>query len=660
MQSVLAILPFSPFPAEAQAAAEPAPGDGFMMSFGEVPVDVAEGVGLLSDAIAPSLVAPAFWALAPVGQTGGEGSPVAFGDGGAASIETAPNKASSVLLAGVERAEAAAEALVASRIAGGDVVDSLTLEGLSGPVLPDVTGLIAKAQEKGMAGQSEESAVAGAEGAVRQIFRPGTLADDLALAVVDRRPQPRGGLGESRATHATVPIPEPATAVPPGATMPPKDSAAPTEAAPPDHTAVAPVAQTELVDQAAVPPAKVIQGWMETPGTTVKGADPVVERLAEVPDLLSGFARGGAEPRSAAPEISDVRPKGPAAALTRPSPDAWQDLAAPGPDLPATPKVPNTALRMPAAATFASQPPAGLPEPSIARLAAPSVAETEADLPPPLPLELPPATAGFWERLLTGLAAGQAVETRAPGQDAVGPVALSQDLALIASEPVVDASSYDLGAKVGTTGAGKPAEAGSPDAARMLPGKTTMPPRPPAAWAAMPILDLIADAIDEASDDPALALTSPVAAGLPGAPVSGAGVAPAAFPIPQVAAQIAVSLSQSGDGATELALSPEELGHVRLRLEPDAANPDRMVVMISFERPETLDLFRRHAGELAEAIRSAGYSGADIGFGQHGSGSSPDRNEGSAGPTPRAPHDQSSPTPSAPGLVAGASLDLRL
>ena len=35
-----------------------------------------------------------------------------------------------------------------------------------------------------------------------------------------------------------------------------------------------------------------------------------------------------------------------------------------------------------------------------------------------------------------------------------------------------------------------------------------------------------------------------------------------------------------------------------LKLKPDAANPDRMVVMITFERPETLDLFRRHAGDL--------------------------------------------------------------
>lgn len=134
-------------------------------------------------------------------------------------------------------------------------------------------------------------------------------------------------------------------------------------------------------------------------------------------------------------------------------------------------------------------------------------------------------------------------------------------------------------------------------------------------------------------------------------------------PVPHVAAQMTAALSQSSDGATELALSPDELGHVRLRMEPDAANPDRMVVMITFERPETLDLFRRHAGELAEALRAAGYAGADIGFGQDHSGSS--GSEGSSGRSPgwgMGP-DQSDPSPvlsPAPRLAAGASLDLRL
>jgi hypothetical protein len=132
--------------------------------------------------------------------------------------------------------------------------------------------------------------------------------------------------------------------------------------------------------------------------------------------------------------------------------------------------------------------------------------------------------------------------------------------------------------------------------------------------------------------------------------------------IPQLVAQIAGALHQSAEGTTEFALSPEELGHVRLRLEPDAANPDRMVIMISFERPETLDLFRRYAGDLAEAVRAAGYSGADIGFAQHGGGRDADRQQGSHGTSFA---DGSDPPPPLPNLLAlrlagGTSLDLRL
>jgi hypothetical protein len=132
--------------------------------------------------------------------------------------------------------------------------------------------------------------------------------------------------------------------------------------------------------------------------------------------------------------------------------------------------------------------------------------------------------------------------------------------------------------------------------------------------------------------------------------------------VPQIAAQLSAALTQSADGVTELALSPEELGSVRLRLEMDAKHPERMVVHITFERPETMDLFRRHAGELAEALRDAGYAGADIGFGQQESGAgTPDRNPAAATPDyGSALVEAQTPEPSAPRLMAGASLDLRL
>jgi hypothetical protein len=105
---------------------------------------------------------------------------------------------------------------------------------------------------------------------------------------------------------------------------------------------------------------------------------------------------------------------------------------------------------------------------------------------------------------------------------------------------------------------------------------------------------------------------------------------------------------------TEIALSPDELGHVRVTLQTDSQNPDRMIVMLSFERAETLDLFRRHADQLAEALRNAGYSGVNIGFGQsYGNDSS-----GRADQPPGLPEpDLSDPNPSSPNPSLGLSVD---
>jgi hypothetical protein len=91
------------------------------------------------------------------------------------------------------------------------------------------------------------------------------------------------------------------------------------------------------------------------------------------------------------------------------------------------------------------------------------------------------------------------------------------------------------------------------------------------------------------------------------------------------------------------------------------------VVLLSFERPETLDLFRRHADQLAEALRNAGFANVDIGFGHSGhGGNSHPRHEGAFADQPPTPEP---PPVWSPGLttaqatlrLAGSStLDLRL
>lgn len=100
--------------------------------------------------------------------------------------------------------------------------------------------------------------------------------------------------------------------------------------------------------------------------------------------------------------------------------------------------------------------------------------------------------------------------------------------------------------------------------------------------------------------------------------------------VPHLAAGIATTLHHRADGTTEIALSPEELGGVRLRLEADVQDPERVVVHLAFDRPETMDLFRRHADQLAEAIRAAGYAEARLDFGQAGTGPEAGNGQGSA------------------------------
>jgi hypothetical protein len=65
----------------------------------------------------------------------------------------------------------------------------------------------------------------------------------------------------------------------------------------------------------------------------------------------------------------------------------------------------------------------------------------------------------------------------------------------------------------------------------------------------------------------------------------------------------------------EVILSPDELGRVQLNFRVEG---DGMRVFVTAERPETLDLLRRHSDQLSLELRQAGYSGASLSFGQWG------------------------------------------
>ena len=82
-------------------------------------------------------------------------------------------------------------------------------------------------------------------------------------------------------------------------------------------------------------------------------------------------------------------------------------------------------------------------------------------------------------------------------------------------------------------------------------------------------------------------------------------------PIPSPAVQIALAVTASGEATTEIVLSPEELGTVKIKLEQSA---ETMIVHVATERAETSDLIRRNLSELSRELTSIGFENVDFSF----------------------------------------------
>jgi flagellar hook-length control protein FliK len=117
-----------------------------------------------------------------------------------------------------------------------------------------------------------------------------------------------------------------------------------------------------------------------------------------------------------------------------------------------------------------------------------------------------------------------------------------------------------------------------------------------------------------------------------------------------LADQLILLVQAPPQGSVTLTLAPEDLGTLRFDVQHVA---DSISVHLTVERPETLDLLRRHADHLAEAFRQAGFSGASFTFGG-GDGGQRDRP-----PTPSTPQWAETTPPTAERHVAGL-LDMRL
>jgi hypothetical protein len=142
----------------------------------------------------------------------------------------------------------------------------------------------------------------------------------------------------------------------------------------------------------------------------------------------------------------------------------------------------------------------------------------------------------------------------------------------------------------------------------------------------------------------------------PGGPA--ARMAPA--PPQAIAAPVGVAIVAVRDRQVELRLDPPELGRVQIQLETTETGLRGMVLT---ERPETLDLMRRHADMLQRELAAAGYDHVDLGFAQ--GGRDPERQRASPGAESRAVGVIAQPTGEIPTVarrqatILGA-LDIRL
>lgn len=116
----------------------------------------------------------------------------------------------------------------------------------------------------------------------------------------------------------------------------------------------------------------------------------------------------------------------------------------------------------------------------------------------------------------------------------------------------------------------------------------------------------------------------------------------------QILQQLAEAAPAAGD-TIEISLSPEELGRVQLSA---AKTEHGVMLVVQAERPETLDLMRRHLPELMQDLRDMGFG--DISYsGERGQQQAPSGRGGSVTVAAQ-PEDE------APIYVAKSGLDIRL
>ncbi|MFN4154146.1 MAG: flagellar hook-length control protein FliK [Paracoccaceae bacterium] len=86
-----------------------------------------------------------------------------------------------------------------------------------------------------------------------------------------------------------------------------------------------------------------------------------------------------------------------------------------------------------------------------------------------------------------------------------------------------------------------------------------------------------------------------------------------AAPVHQVAQSVIQFVKTGGKSPIELTLRPEELGRMRFDI---TTSGDRISVILFIERPDAMDLIRRHGEHLLNDLRLSGFSNPSLSFGE--------------------------------------------
>lgn len=125
----------------------------------------------------------------------------------------------------------------------------------------------------------------------------------------------------------------------------------------------------------------------------------------------------------------------------------------------------------------------------------------------------------------------------------------------------------------------------------------------------------------------------------------------------RVAEQMAQIARQLPGGPVEIALNPEELGRVRMQMTTGEAG---LTLLVLADRPETLDLLRRHIDILAQEYRALGYASLEFAFGQQGAGGHQGRQAAASTPTSEIRAEPTAPAPAHLPTGSSHGIDIRI